>query len=576
MNAPAVRAASIPGMRFVLLGALLCVLGLGACGTSSGGNPERREPAAVPFRLVDGRIVVDVAIAGRTFPMTLATGGRTIVSKRLASAVGGSIRDRRAQLGTVRLGRLARHRVRAELAEFPLDSELACASPNGQLGADFFAGRAVQVDFGSSELRIGASARELGVRGAGSVPLKGDGSARVAAHAGAARVRLDVDTGEPGYLVLDPAVARRAGARVASETPSFTGRPLDTPSGPVAGTLAFAPLARFRLGDVERRNVVVATGTSTKSSNALGVGFLDDFIATFDWAARRLWLLATRRADDGTIETYGYLPSRGRAGIVAGAVLRNGPAEAVGLAVGDHISRAGGRSLEHISRDGFCAAYAAAASPLRARHQIEFEHGGSSRSGELIAVELGPGRPAPPPPAPAEGKHARPVPAADRSVFVDGDSLAVGMLPSLGAELPGWQISSSAETGRHTTFGVARLRERADSLPPYVVVSLGTNDDSRGVEAFRGSVGEALSIVGRDRCIVWFNIVRPPFAGTSYAGFNRVLAEEGSAHPNLVVVDWAGAIREHLEWLAPDGVHLTPDGYRARARQAARAIGLCQ
>jgi lysophospholipase L1-like esterase len=159
---------------------------------------------------------------------------------------------------------------------------------------------------------------------------------------------------------------------------------------------------------------------------------------------------------------------------------------------------------------------------------------------------------------------------------VSGDSLAVGMLPFLRDALAGWQISSSVETSRTTAFGIARLRERARSLPPYLVVSLGTNDDSRAVGAFRGAIEETLSIAGPNRCVIWFNIVRPPFGGTSYAGLNRVLDEQAAGHPNLVVVDWASVIQDQPQWLAPDRVHLTPDGYRARAREAGAAVSRCR
>jgi hypothetical protein len=564
-------------VRGLLCGALLAVLVLlVACGGSNDRKPVRHGPTAVPFRLVDGKVVVDVAIRGRTFPMIVATGGRTVVSRRLADAVGGSVRGGVARLGTVRVGELSRHRVKARLAAFPLGSALACASPDGQLGAEFFAGRAVQVDFQSSELRIAAKARELGVSGAVSVPLERTAPARAAVVAGAASVSVNVDTGDPGFLRLDPDVARRAGARVTPETPSFAGRPLDSPSGPVAGTLAFTGIRRLRLGDLDRRHVVVATGSATKSANVMGVGFLDDFTATFDLAAGRLWLLPVRRANDGSVETYGYLPERGGAGIVAGAVMRNGPAEAVGLAVGDRITNAGGRSLEPVSRAGLCAAFTAAASPLHPRQGIVFEHAGRQLRGELLAVELGPGRPARPP-APSGGvRRPRPVSPRDRSVFVSGDSLAVGMLPFLRDALAGWQISSSVETSRTTAFGIARLRERARSLPPYLVVSLGTNDDSRAVGAFRGAIEETLSIAGPNRCVIWFNIVRPPFGGTSYAGLNRVLDEQAAGHPNLVVVDWASVIQDQPQWLAPDRVHLTPDGYRARAREAGAAVSRCR
>jgi lysophospholipase L1-like esterase len=61
----------------------------------------------------------------------------------------------------------------------------------------------------------------------------------------------------------------------------------------------------------------------------------------------------------------------------------------------------------------------------------------------------------------------------------------------------------------------------------------------------------------------------------SYRGYNRVLAEESSRRDNLHVLNWVRMVREHPEWLADDGVHVSVAGYRARARAVARAVGRC-
>jgi lysophospholipase L1-like esterase len=69
--------------------------------------------------------------------------------------------------------------------------------------------------------------------------------------------------------------------------------------------------------------------------------------------------------------------------------------------------------------------------------------------------------------------------------------------------------------------------------------------------------------------------VRPAVAGASYAGYNRVLAEESRPRRNLRVVDWARMVREHPYWLAGDGVHVSADGYRYRASRVARSVRRC-
>jgi lysophospholipase L1-like esterase len=75
--------------------------------------------------------------------------------------------------------------------------------------------------------------------------------------------------------------------------------------------------------------------------------------------------------------------------------------------------------------------------------------------------------------------------------------------------------------------------------------------------------------------VVWANIVRPPVAGASYAGYNRVLAEESKPRRNLRVVDWARMVRDNPGWLAGDGVHVTATGYQYRASRVAESVRRC-
>jgi hypothetical protein len=153
-----------------------------------------------------------------------------------------------------------------------------------------------------------------------------------------------------------------------------------------------------------------------------------------------------------------------------------------------------------------------------------------------------------------------------------GDSLNVGVEPFLRAQLPGWTIHADDEVGRPTAAGVDHLRVAGTTVAPYVVVSLGTNDPSDAVAAFRASVGEVLALAGPDRCVVWPTIHRD---GNAYDGFAAVLRDAADRNRNLRLVDWAALVDAHPDWLAADGIHGSPLGYRERARAIVEQLRLC-
>jgi lysophospholipase L1-like esterase len=166
-------------------------------------------------------------------------------------------------------------------------------------------------------------------------------------------------------------------------------------------------------------------------------------------------------------------------------------------------------------------------------------------------------------------------PAADRSLLVNGDSLAEGTRPYVPRELPNWSVRQSTKVSRHAAEGDDVMRRYGRSLPRVIHVSLGTNDDPSQTAAFRAAVGDVMDVAGERRCVVWANIVRPPYGGVGYRGYNRVLAREDERRDNLLVLNWVRMVRRHPEWLADDGVHVSAAGYRARARAVARAVRRC-
>ena len=166
--------------------------------------------------------------------------------------------------------------------------------------------------------------------------------------------------------------------------------------------------------------------------------------------------------------------------------------------------------------------------------------------------------------------------ALSRRLLVNGDSLAVGTKPYLPGQLRGWKVTQSASVSRHAFEGADVMRAYGRSLPRVIHVSLGTNDDPNQVDAFRAAIRDVMEVAGPHRCVVWTNIVRPPVAGASYAGYNRALAVESRPRENLRVVNWARMVHQHPEWLSDDGVHVNVDGYRARAEAVAESVRRCQ
>ena len=153
-----------------------------------------------------------------------------------------------------------------------------------------------------------------------------------------------------------------------------------------------------------------------------------------------------------------------------------------------------------------------------------------------------------------------------------GDSLAVGTDLYLDTFLPGWSVRSSTAISRHAAETPGALRSLGSSLPRVLVVSVGTNDDPGAVSEFRGIVAQAVALAGPSRCIVWSTIVRPPYNGISYEGYNRVLRAAAGRYANLRVLDWAAMARAHPGWFGRDGVHPTATGYRARAAATAKLV----
>jgi lysophospholipase L1-like esterase len=162
--------------------------------------------------------------------------------------------------------------------------------------------------------------------------------------------------------------------------------------------------------------------------------------------------------------------------------------------------------------------------------------------------------------------------SAPRTMLDLGDSLSIGTDPYLRKRLRGYRIDRLYDVGLHAYEAATIVERTRPSLPSVLVVSAGTNDDPRIVSTFWRAVSGILRAVGSDRCVVWPTIARPPAVGAGYDGMNRALVRIAARHANLVLVSWAKMVRRNPGWLSRDGVHVSVDGYRARAAAIAAAV----
>jgi lysophospholipase L1-like esterase len=157
-----------------------------------------------------------------------------------------------------------------------------------------------------------------------------------------------------------------------------------------------------------------------------------------------------------------------------------------------------------------------------------------------------------------------------RTVLVVGDSLAVGMKPSLTGLLPASAVVWDARSGRTTPQGLVRLRARLRQVRPQaVVVSLGTNDGSDPAR-FTERISKALRAIPAGACVVWADVYRPSRKGP-YRALNEALRAQARLHHRLFVVPWQEAVARGAVRL-PDGLHPDAAGFAYRSRLFAAAL----
>ena len=143
-----------------------------------------------------------------------------------------------------------------------------------------------------------------------------------------------------------------------------------------------------------------------------------------------------------------------------------------------------------------------------------------------------------------------------------GDSIMVGSLQALRYYFPGIRID--AKSNRRWSDGLAQVRARGSDNRRAVILAFGTN---AGVD--EDAVKQVLDTLGPKRMVVLVNIMAP-FSRVDSDNATLELVARGRS--NVVVADWADAIRAHPDQVQSDRIHPTITGAHLFSKTVRQAL----
>jgi peptidoglycan/LPS O-acetylase OafA/YrhL len=143
-----------------------------------------------------------------------------------------------------------------------------------------------------------------------------------------------------------------------------------------------------------------------------------------------------------------------------------------------------------------------------------------------------------------------------------GDSIMVGSVHALEYYFPG--IRMDAKSNRRWSDALDVVSARGKANRRAVVLAFGTNAgiDEKAVRA-------TLDVLGPDRMVVLVNLMGP-FARIE--SDNASLTALAKGRPNVIVADWAAAVRDHPEQLQADRIHPSLKGSHLFAKTVRQAL----
>lgn len=157
-----------------------------------------------------------------------------------------------------------------------------------------------------------------------------------------------------------------------------------------------------------------------------------------------------------------------------------------------------------------------------------------------------------------------------RRILVIGDSLTVACQNDLSAAEArhGLKFVVRAENGRSAMSARAIVSSTTDVSD--VVIALGTNDYNLALSTLDQLIDETVDAVPPTSRLWWVDL---GLTDGRDVRFNASLVRAAERHEQLRLIVWSDLVHSDSRLLGDDGVHLTPEGRRARAELIARVVG---
>jgi hypothetical protein len=223
-----------------------------------------------------------------------------------------------------------------------------------------------QVDYGTQQVTAAASVDQLEhIDGAIALPFtineanKLSPTPHLTIGIGDGTIEVIVDTGGGIPLTIGPEDLAKIGVEVPAEAPAFAAL-----TGGAAGSFESVGQSirvPVTFGDTELSvPVTVAPGMGAGSGGNIGHGFLQNFVVTFDFPNQMLYLdplfegASVPDPVDPPAVAFALMDGK----VVVTTVVKGGPADQAGVKLGEVITQVDGTSVEGITADEYCAAYA--------------------------------------------------------------------------------------------------------------------------------------------------------------------------------------------------------------------------
>lgn len=333
-------------------------------------------PVTIPYREIQSHVVIEVAFGdGDPVPLMFDTGAPTILTPEITNTHGGEVLAEMG--GAAGGGRLQwnplvmipsmtvgdRLKIENASAETGWSSAGAfyCITQHGLFGAPAMRNAVWQVDYGTKEINVAASVDDLDhIEGAIALPFTWNEntispSPIVELGLGDGKLTFIVDTGGGIPLTVNSADFASVGLKVPEGAPTS-----DTIAGGAAGefrsTVSGVTLP-IRFGETElATTVIVGDGMAPTTQGNMGHGFLKNFVVTFDWSTKMLYL--DPLSEDGSVPKIGDGASVGLGHdgekVYVSAVARGSPADRAGLTLGETVTHVNGTDVGGIPQADFC------------------------------------------------------------------------------------------------------------------------------------------------------------------------------------------------------------------------------